>query len=186
MADHGQPRTSPPSPTRKPTGPKPLLASVGADVKFAIRFRYLTDKSSLADLAQEFGLSTYQISKVLDGPEYTAMRESLQKVQVQQAQDKLAATMETAAQEWAKAIPIAAKMGKHGPARDLLLATGAIKPHGSQSGPSITVNVGVSGDGVVVNLGGPAHAKLPAPSPAPAVVTIDPETDADPGQPIDG
>lgn len=159
------------NPTRLPTGPKPLVASLASEVKFAIRFRYLTDKSSLADLAQEFGLSTYQVSKVLDGPEYSAMRESLQKVQVQQAQDKLAATMETAAREWAKAIPIAAGQGKHQPARDLLLATGAIKSQGSGSGPSITVAVGISGDGVTVNIGGPAGS-LPA-LPAASVLSGD-------------
>lgn len=149
-------------PDRLPPGPKPLIASLAPDLKFAIRFRYLTDMSSLADLAQAYGLSTYQVSKLLDGPEYSAMRDSLQKAQVQQAQDKLAATMAQAAQSWANSIPIAAKQGKHQPARDLLLATGAIKHTGSDTGPAITVNIGVAGDGISVSLGPPAGSKLPA------------------------
>lgn len=144
-------------------------------MKFAIRFRYLTDMSSLADLAEAYGISTYQISKVLDGPEYQAMKEQLQKVQVQQAQDKLGALQETAVQSWAKAMPIAAAQGKHQAARDLLLATGAVKPSLANPTPQITVNIGLDAQTLSITLGGPAGPtpkQLPEATPAPKVIDI--------------
>jgi len=147
------------------TGHKPQVSKLPETVRFAIRFEYLSaPDTTMEQLGAKYGLSKYQVSRVLDGPEYQAMRDSLNATQVQQAQDKLASMRDHAVQGWYKAIPIAAKQGKHQPARDLLLATGVIQ---DQKPPAtVSVQIGIAGDGV--NIGAKVQVVVGSPVSSPS------------------
>jgi len=138
---------------KRRTGPPLAVDLVPADTKLAIRYAYLLDDdATIAKLAAKHDLSLACVGRILSGPEYETAKAEVEAMQVQAARTRLATYAEEAANQWRLAVPIAAKRGKHAPAKDLLVATRVIDP--DQRAPHVTVQLGVQADTVAVLIGG--------------------------------
>lgn len=133
-------------------GPKSLLSTLPEEVRFAVRYSYLTDpEATMAKLADKFSLPSYTISQLLNGPEYESVRTTIQSTQRDLARDRLHAMTEQATAAWLASLTPASKRGDHRPAKDLLLATKVIDP--DQREPHVTIQIGIqSGTPLVVLL----------------------------------
>lgn len=113
--------------------------------------RRTQDLSQAVKILTEAGYTPHAIAERLD------MSQATVTAVLKDARTKLQDAQGMAADAWVQAVSVAAKKGRHEPARDLLLHSGAIEPIAGQQGQGVQVVIGVALPGL------PSEGAKPAP-----------------------
>lgn len=112
-----------------------------ADERRQVQCLALVDGASVSEVARQTGRDRGTIANILRAEDSQSFRSQLETEAREAAVQILRGNAEKAARAWGTAIGQAADKGDHRPAKDLLLAVGAIQDHGNTA-PGIVVIVG--------------------------------------------